>query len=400
MPETDIMQGFPPPADRQVTLANWRQPPFNRWSLQHVREIVPSACIARGGGPALALEPDPWPLDAVGFTGPDGRQWSVGQWLAQTYTDGFMVLQRGRVLTERYDNGQRPEVPHIIFSVSKSLTATVAGILAGEGRLDPEAPVTRYIPEVAGSAYGDCKVRHVLDMTVSTTFVEDYLAPTGDFARYRVATAWNPVPPGEPAADLRSFLATMQRGPEAHGELYHYVSPNSDLLGWIVERASGRRYPDLVSEKLWGPLGAAFDAYVTVDRLGASRSAGGVCICLRDMAALGQLMLRGGEIGGRRLLPQSWVDDVRQNGDPAAWARNPLATKLLPHGRYRSKWYSVGNDSGAFFALGIHGQWIYVDPGADMVIAKQSSQPLPVDDAMDQLLLAGFDAIARYLAAR
>src|SRR3954463_6802573 len=102
-----MMQGFPPAADRQVTLANWRQPPFNRWAFQHVREIVPTANIGRGSGPALAMEPDPWPLDAVGFTGPDGRQWSVGQWLAQTYTDGFLVMQRGRVLTERYDNGHR-----------------------------------------------------------------------------------------------------------------------------------------------------------------------------------------------------------------------------------------------------------------------------------------------------
>jgi CubicO group peptidase (beta-lactamase class C family) len=341
------------------------------------------------------MEPDPRPLDALRFTGPDGRQSTLGDCLAETYTDGFMVLQRGRVLAERYDNGQLPDTLHIIFSVSKSLTSLLAGILVGQGRVDPDAPVTRYIPEAANSAYGDCRLRHVLDMTVSTTFIEDYLTTTGDYARYRRATAWVPDPSQQ--ADLRSFVVTMQRGPETHGELYHYVSPNSDLLGWICERAAGRRYPDLISELLWQPMGAVHDAYVTVDRLGASRSAAGVCATLRDMAAVGDLMRCGGEIRGRQVVPQSWINDIRQNGDPAAWAKDQRASKLLPNGCYRSQWYNVGNESGAFFARGIYGQWIYIDPVAEMVIAKQSSQPLPVDDAINPLLLAAFDAVARHL---
>ena len=391
------MQGFPPPAEAQVTLANWRLPPFNRWAFRNIRQIIPTAGVWRGAGAGTLPAPAPRRIAEIAFAGPGGREWTVGRMLAATATDGLMVLQDGTCVVEQYDNGQRPETPHIIFSVSKSVTGILAGIVAGEGRLDPQAPVTRYIPEVAGSAYGDCTVRHVLDMTVSTSFVEDYLAPSGDFARYRVATAWNPVPPDGPPADLRSFLTTMQRGPEPHGAMYHYVSPNSDLLGWILERATGRPYAELLSEALWQPMGASDDAYVTVDRLGAPRSAGGLCVSLRDLARVGELLRRRGAVAGRQLVPAAWIDDILTNGDRAAWLRGRPAGSFLPDGRYRSQWYSVGDDHGAVCAIGIHGQWIYVDPVTAVVIAKQSSLPLPLDETEERLQLAGLSAIARGL---
>src|SRR5438477_4556168 len=340
--DSPLMQGFPSLTDRQVTLANWLRPPFNRWSFQHVREILPTACIDRPRAPVTPLWRSDRPVEPVAFQSPHGSEWTVGRLLAETFTNGFMVLQRGRVVAERYDNGLALERRHIVFSVSKSITASLAGVLVGRGLLDPDALVTRYIPEVARSAYGDCTVRHVLDMTVSIDFVEDYLATSGDFARYRQATGWNPVT-GEPA-DLRSFLATLGRGAEPHGAMFHYVSPNSDLLGWILERATGTPYPMLLAEALWQPMGAADDAYITVDRLGAPRTAGGLCVSLRDLALVGELMRRRGALGGRQLVPESWVDDILTNGDAAAWRRGRPAGSILFDGCYRSQWYSVGDD--------------------------------------------------------
>lgn len=395
----ELMRGFPPPPDAQVTLANWRLPPFNRWSFHHVRRILPTAAIHRGPGPAMALGKDPHDVNRVMFHGPDGGEWTVGRMLAETFTDGFVVLQRGKLVTESYVPGQQPETPHIIFSVSKSVTGSVAGALVERGKLDPEAPVVRYIPEAAGSAYGDCSVRHVLDMTVGIDFEELYLDPDSDFGRYRVATGWNPVPAGGKELDLRSFLVSLKRDRHPHGHLFHYVSPNSDLLGWLLERAADKPYAALVSEMLWRPMGAEFEGYVTIDRLGAPRSAGGVCVALRDLARFGELMRRGGAAEGRQVLPRSWIDDILTKGDPEPWRRGASAG-FLPNGRYRTQWYIVGNRHGAFCAIGIHGQWIYVDPAAEVVIAKQSSQPLPVDEPMDLLLLAGFDAIARALEGR
>jgi CubicO group peptidase (beta-lactamase class C family) len=393
-----LMQGSPPPEDAQVTLANWRVPPFNRWSFHNVRQVVPTAAIYRGAA-ATPFGRDPHSIERVSFHGPGGEDWTVGRMLPATCTDGFIVLQRGRVVAETYGAGQRPETPHIIFSVSKSVTGAVAGVLVERGRLDPEAPVTAYIPEAAGSAYGDCTVRHVLDMTVGIDFVEDYLDTTGDFARYRRATAWNPEPAGAEPLDLRSFLVTLKRDAGPHGKKFHYVSPNSDLLGWLLERASGQAYADLLSEALWRPMGAEFDAYVTVDRLGASRSAGGVCVTLRDLARFGELMRQGGTVEGRQVLPRSWINDILTKGDPEAWKLGATAG-FLPGGRYRSQWYVTGNSHGAFCAIGIHDQWIYVDPEAEVVIAKHSSQPVPSDPQMDLLHLAAFDALARALEGR
>jgi CubicO group peptidase (beta-lactamase class C family) len=397
MTQAPLMQGFPPAADAQVTLANWRLPPFNRWGFHHVREILPTANI-EGAGPGHArLARAERKIAHAAFQGPDDKEWNVGRLLTETFTDGFLVLQRGRVVAEWYDAGQKPETPHIVFSVSKSITGTLAGVLVERGQLDPDAPVTRYIPEAEGSVYGDCTVRHVLDMTVSIEFEENYLDPNGVYGRYRLATGWNPLPEGTKPTDQRSFLLTLTRARHAHGTLFHYVSANSDMLGWILERASGVPYAQLLSEAIWKPLGTEQDGYVTLDRLGAPRAAGGICVTLRDLARFGELMRLRGVANGRQIVPGSWVDDITQNGDPKPWQISEAGKLFAPKGRYRSKWYILGYSSGAYCAVGIHGQWIYVDPAADMVIAKHSSQPLPVDEAMDRLLLAGFDGLGRWL---
>jgi CubicO group peptidase (beta-lactamase class C family) len=397
MPDTSLMQGFPPAPEGQVTLANWLQPPFNRWSFQHVREIVPTAGILRPEGRSSMLRRSPRAVERIAFQAPDGSESTIGKLLDQTFTDGFLVMQRGTVIDERYDNHLAPSSRHIVFSVSKSITATMAGVLAGRGQLDPDAPVTRYIPEVAGSAYGDATVRHVLDMTVSVNFVEDYLDKTGDFARYRDSTGWIPATDPNKLGDLRSFLATMKRGAEPHGARFHYVSPNSDLLGWLLERAAGERYADLLTNLVWRPMGAEFDADIAVERRGAARAAGGISAALRDLARFGEMMRCRGMVAGRQVIPGWWIDDIRRNGDTAAWNKGDLA-HMLPGGRYRSKWYSVGNDHDAFCAIGIHGQWIYVDPAAEVVIIKVSSQPLALDDPMDKLLIAGFKGLCKALS--
>jgi len=394
--EPRIMEEFPAPNEGQVTLANWRLPPFNRWSFHHVREVLPTAAIYRSERSVERIPLLKSGIANLAFQGPDDKEWTVEAMLPATWTDGFIVMQRGRAMMEWYDVGFRPEMPHIVFSVSKSMSAILAGIVIGDGRLDPDAPVTKYIPEVEGSAYGDCSVRHVLDMTVSVNFIEDYLDANGDFARYRVATGWNVVPEGGKPEDLRRFLTTMRRGPGPHGNIFHYVSPNSDLLGWILERATGRSFADLFSDAIWRRLGTEFDAYVTVDRMGAPRTAGGICTSLRDLARFGEMVKNRGRAHGAELVPAWWIDDIRTKGDPAAWAAGDMA-KLIPGGRYRGKWYSIGNERGAFCAIGIHGQWIYIDPASEVVIVKLSSQPLPLDDAVDHLLLRAFDAIAASL---
>ena len=380
-----------------ATLANWRQAPWNSWAFHHVPEIIPAMRIAHDSGRVSQLPEAARDLGTFAFTGPDGAQRSVARMLIETATDGFLVLHKGSVAFEWYGNGLSPGDPHIVFSVSKSITGILAGILVESGQLDPNAPVVRYVPEAVGSAYGDCTVRHVLDMTVGLAFVENYLDPVGDFARYRVATGWNPTDNPALAMDLHSFLVTLPRDANPHGAVYHYASPNSDMLGWILERAGNQPYARLLTDLVWSRLGTEADAHVTVDRLGAARAAGGICVTLRDLARFGEMVRNFGRAGGRQIVPRRWIEDILANGDRRAWLASPTAAKFLPNGRYRSQWYMIGNATGAYCAIGIHGQWIYIDPAAEVVIAKVSSQPLPVDDPTDHLLLVAFDAVASAL---
>ncbi len=377
-------------ARNQVLLGNWRESPFNRWSFQNVGELVPSARVA------AALDSAEPPAKTLGVllgekVALTGGAETVAAFLERSDTDALTIMKRGKVVGDWFAPHMGFGARHIIFSISKSLTAIVAGILEGEGIFDPEAPVTQYIPEAAGSAYGDATVRHVLDMSVSLDFEEDYLDPESAFARYRRATLWNP---GGGSESLTAFILTLQRLAEPHGQTFRYRSPNSDLLGILLERASGRRFAELMHEKLWLPLGAASDASVAVDMEGTARTAGGISVTPRDLARVGEMMRQGGMANGRHIVPEAWVrDTVSTGGSAGAWRRGTMAF-LFPQGRYRNKWYQTGAESGAFCGIGIHGQWLYVDPKAEVVIAKMSSQPEPVNDPLDLDTVAFFEALS------
>jgi len=391
-----MMTSIPPPPEAQATLANWRMPPFNRWAFQHLREIVPTAEVAADPEWLWELPRALRDLGELPFKH-EGRQRSVSQWLQESQADGLVVLHEGTIVAEWYDNRLTPARPHIIFSVTKSVTALLIGILAERGLIDPEAPVTRYIPEAEGSGYGDASVRHVLDMQVSLDFDEVYLATEGTFIRYREATGWNvPADPAK-APDLRSFLVSLGRREGPHGKRFRYLSPNSDLLGWIAERAAGRRYADLLSELLWQPMGAERAADLTVDRLGAPRSAGGLCVTLRDLARLGELVRCRGLADERQVVPGWWIDDILTKGDPAAWQGSDFAYMLPAGGRYRSQWYLSDGRGSRTMAAGIHGQWIWIDRDRGITVAKLSSQPLPSSAGLDLVEFACFEAIAKAL---
>jgi hypothetical protein len=387
------MQGFPPAPDAQVTLANWRKAPHNRWAFQHVRELVPSADIANAPGAVRALPAAP--VDLSGLRVPDaGGALSLNAFMEKTDTDALVVLHRGRLVYEHYANGMTDQTPHILMSVSKSVLALLAGILAGRGELDPEALVTDYVPEVAGTAYADARLRDLLDMRAGVRFDEDYLATSGPIIEYRKATNWEPLGPGQAPSDLRSFYATLTERDGEHGRPFHYISTNTDLLGWCIERAAGRRYADLISEHLWQPMGAGHSAYITVDRLGAPRCAGGFCCTARDLARLGLLFAEG----GNGVVPESWLEDIETGGDKQAWDRSPGLEKYpgLPM-RYRSQWYVLERASPLVFAIGVFGQSLYVDRANGFVMAKFSCQALPVDQERKLLTIRAAEAVRDFL---
>jgi hypothetical protein len=363
-----------------VTLANWRTTPFSQWAFQNVSEIVPSAVIQAGAqGEAQSL--DLGGLKDLQVAGIDGTPQSLKAFLTASETDELVVMRQGRVVAEWSAGHSSSLRPHIIFSVSKSLTALLAGILAGKGLLSFGTRVIDYVPEVAGSAYADATVQQLFDMEISVDFVEDYLDTSGGFDRYRRATGWNPDRPDSPAPDLKNFICSIKKGDGKHGEKHAYRSPNTDLAGIVLERAAGARLPSLLSDHLWQPMGARSHAMITVDRIGTARAAGGMSATARDLALTGELIRRK----GAGLLSEAFIDDLWTGGSRAAW-KNGDQTALFPHGSYRNYWYETG--AGQLAAIGIHGQWIWIDPATSTVIVKLSSQAMPVDAVLDQAIVS------------
>jgi CubicO group peptidase (beta-lactamase class C family) len=376
-------------AVRRPTLANWRMPPGNRWAFWHVPEIVPSARIRRSGDVTpLTADHDPAIAD-IAFVDNDGRQRAIGSWLQDSAADAFVVLD-GDTLRHEWYSGSDGGDWHILFSVSKSITGLMAGIAAGEGMLDLDDAVADYIPEVAGTTYEGATVRHLLDMTIGTAWDEDY-AGGADVAAYRYAMNWTQRTGSEP--DLNEFLLGI--APDgAHGERFHYVSPNTDMVGWVLERAAREPFPSLMSRLLWAPLGAEADAMVTVDRVGSPRTAGGICVVPRDLARLGRLVGRGG--GG--IVPSGFVRDLMFGGDPGQWSAGDYAG-FLPDAAYRSFWYRPDHRAVQLAGIGIHGQFIYVDPERDIVVVTLSSWPVAGDDGGDLTTLAASRAVVAALSS-
>ena len=392
------MRTFPAAPGEQVTLENMQRGPFNRWAFRNMRRMLPTANVWRGDGPVSALPVRPVHLDDIAFEDARGDTLTVKRVLDEGYTDGFVALHRGEIVAERYGDGVEAHEPHLLMSVTKSFAGTLAGVLAERGLVSPDDRVTDIVPEVAGSAYDGALVRHVLDMTVGMDYDEDYDNPASDVGLLDVASGWRPYREGAPD-NLRDYIATMRPAGE-HGRVFHYVSTNTDLLGWILERVAGTDFATLLGREIWRPMGAEFDAYIALDRLGAPQTDGGLCVATRDLARFGQLHLRNGVMNGRRVAPESWIRDFRENGDAEAWDRGNFA-ETMPGCHYRSKWYTdLKDDNRPFFGIGVHGQMLFVDPAAGVVCAKHSSHPAPVDEKFFDDMKRAFKAVARELGGR
>ena len=395
-----LMAGAPPfGPKRQVTLGNWQDPPFNRWSFQHVRELIPTARIARSGKPRR-LPPDQRDISGLTF-GYDGRQRTVARMLAETYTDGFLVLHKGRVIAEQYFNGMRPDSPHLLMSVSKSIVSTIAGILVGRGVLDVAAPVADILPELAPTSFAGATVQHLLDMRTGTRFNEEYADPAADVRTYEVVYLWRPPAPGQraPASAVEYYQTLENDG--SHGGPFRYRSILTDVLAWVIERAAGERLHDLISTELWQPIGAEFDAEVTLDAHGNPMADGGISATLRDLARFGQLILRRGRVGNRRILPAAWIDDTIRGAPDGAAAftggDSPPGYRAGSH--YRNCWWVRDPSVPFFHASGINGQNIFVHVPSETVVVKLSTWPTALDAGFLRQTAAAAMTISEALAA-
>jgi CubicO group peptidase (beta-lactamase class C family) len=328
--ELGVGRGSLVASERRVTLANWQDPGFNRWGFQNVRALLPTAVIRRGPE-ALEIPSRPVDLDDLPL---EGTASTVAELLASSPIDGVVVLSGGALVYERYLNGMDPDSLHLSMSMAKSVTAFTVGTLVEEGLLDTETPIVELVPWLAGSGYEEATLQHVLDMTVALDFDETYT--TGDeFLRFDAALGFRPWTWPGPALDCLTYIPGIGRASRPHGERFHYCSPNTEVLGWAIERTTGRAFADVVSERVWVPMGAGADAEITLDASGTAAADGGLCATLRDYARFGLLAARGGRASGRQVVPEAWVTDSFEGGDRDAMRRSGETAATS----YRNQWW-------------------------------------------------------------
>ena len=345
----------------RVPLESWQVGPWNRWAYVHVRDVVETVPVLRGDGPSRELERRSADLDGL-----------LEPLLERAYVDGLAVVDRGRLVAERYGGEMTDNSLHLSQSVGKSVLGLLVGILAARGALATGELVTERVPEIAESGYAGATVQHLLDMTAAIDFVEDYVV---DFWRYDVACGWHPPRAGADARTILEFLPTIGAAEWRHGERFHYATPNTDLLGVVAERAGGAPLAELIAAELWGPMGAEHDAELTVDPAGTAAIGGGFCATLRDYARLGALVAEG----GRGVVPASWIKRLGC-GDADAFARSTVPESGAGADGYRNQWWRRDRRT---MARGIHGQLVAIDTATEAVVTILSSWPDATPPALE-----------------
>ncbi|GAA1535049.1 MULTISPECIES: serine hydrolase domain-containing protein [Brevibacterium] len=389
------------PVEPVIDKDNWQDADNVRWSFQHVDQVLPTTPISRGTGPVAEL---PVALQDLGEVEVPKTEFSearsVRSVIETSDTDAWMVMHNGTVLTEEYFSTMGPETEHLLMSVSKSLVGTVAGVLVGAGDLDPNRRITEYVPELASSGYAGATIRHILDMRSGIKFSENYLDPQSEVRQIEEAIGWSESKPEGQPTGMYEFLTTLEAKSE-HGGVYQYRSCETDVLGWVCEKIAGESMQTLMSRVLWSRIGAEHDALIATDQYGVGMFDGGINTTLRDLARFGYLYSnRGISLTGEQVVPTSWIGDTL-TGDAdirQAFADGPDDNRM-PGGMYHNQFWFPFPDSHAFLALGIHGQMIYMNPGANFVGVKLSSWGLPQDARKLFPTIRAFDALAKTVSA-
>lgn len=394
------MKGSPPPADRIVPIdgGSYFNFPQLRWSVCNIQQLMPSKDVSRRLATPVEFEGEDLteaidPMTFVPMNGTEPMTWKES--LAANFTDGIVVLHKGRMVYEKYFGCLSPIHQHAAMSMTKSYVGLLGAMLVEEGTLDEQKPVRDYIPELADSAFGDATVRQVLDMTAALDYTEDYSDPKAGIWEH--AAAGNPLPKPADYTGPRSYFEYLQTVPKKgeHGVDFGYKTINTDVLGWLIGRVTGEPITTVLSEKIWSKIGPELDGFITVDSIGTPFAGGGLNVGLRDSARFGQMLLNNGKFAGNQVVPEAVIADIRGGGDRQAFTAGGYTN--LQGWSYRDMWWVTHNDHGAYMARGVYGQALYVDPEAEMVIARFASTPVASNAANDPTSLPAYEALANYL---
>ncbi|WP_369166377.1 serine hydrolase domain-containing protein [Streptomyces sp. R28] len=363
--------------------------PVNEWTFTHMNLLMPTEDVRRGGD-VFPLPRRPRPLDVTyGF---EGRERSLAELHARTNTTSFVVLHGGEIVHESYPGRfAGNDVRFQMFSMTKSVTSMLIGIALDEGAIkDVTEPVTAYCTWLAGSAFDGVTIEQLLDMSSGVgDLVEDHTVRDSLISRFAKALTGG--------GSLHEVVSSAERSTEA-GTQFSYSTIDTQVLGWMLESATGRSLAQYATERLWSRIGAEHDAYYWLTRGRPHTAVGGGSLnaTARDIARLGLLMSRGGELNGQRIVPEQWVTRSRGRG-VAHLEVGALGPSGYPHYGYSNQWWTLGGERRPFTAVGIHGQYLYVDPDADVVIVKTSAWPAADDPSRDAESVTALRAVADHL---
>ncbi|WP_017931019.1 serine hydrolase domain-containing protein [Robiginitomaculum antarcticum] len=310
---------------------------------------------------AASENPHVWgktPEDLPEFVTLGGEQVRLTDWLEETDTTAFLVIRGNDIVFEDYYKGTHADDRRISWSMSKSFVSAIFGTALERGEISSlDDKVTDYIPEMADSAYSDATLLNVLNMSSGVGFNEDYMDQDSDINRMGRAIAW-----GDSMDGFSRSLKVQDRAP---GTARHYVSIDTHILGMVLRSATGETFHELFETRLWSKLGASHSGYYITDEGGVAFVLGGLNMTTRDYALFGALFRDGGKWNGEQVVPADWVAASTAKSAPSPDIADPFD--------YGYQWWVPENADGDFYANGIYGQTIYINPKANIVIVKNSA---------------------------
>ncbi|MGE7718301.1 serine hydrolase domain-containing protein [Priestia megaterium] len=386
------MEVFPPYTEDIVKKDNWFTSQKNLQKYCHSGDLSPSRIIWRGNQNPTQLSYTKDQLDLEKIK--DKNAESVLSYLERTNTDAFLVMHQGKVMYENYFNGYKSYQPHAINSVTKSFVGLIVSLLADEGLLDLNKKASFYIPELEGKGLGEGTVQQLLDMQVPVKYMEaDTPLGIGRGTPIFIATGSIPKPDNYNGPEnLYEFMLSSKKD-KIPGTEFYYENGQTETIGWIVKRQTGKNMAELIQEIIWSKLGAEENALMQLDLIGTDIASGGMRATLRDLVRFGEMMLNNGYYNNQQIIPEHIIRDIQKGGNQKYLAESHH--RFLSGFSYHNKWWISHDQFGGYSARGKFDQQIFIAPKADMVIVKLSSYLSPVSERTN-----AFQAIIEYLVKR
>lgn len=377
-----VMDGFPPSRESQVTSFNYRVYPNGKWSFRNMAAPLHALMIPREGSVHVFKEAG---NNKIGQT-KVFKDSTFENVFDANEADAVIVIRNNTVLFEKYWNGFSRHYQHIWFSMTKSLTSSAFGLLVSQNKIDLNASPAKYVVELKGTPWERTTIQNVLNMSTALGFQETYTDTASLFYKnYGDAITFFPTTAADTdpkiakvlgAYDFLTRLATQNNNLQP-GAKFEYNSTNVDVIGWMISRITGKTYNEFIQENVWSKIGAEHDAYINIDRSYTAVATGGMNSTVRDLALFGTLIVNRGKIDGKQIIPQSWVDETIKitQADKERYLKNDVYVPAkMPWIAYKNYWWILDETKGEYCALGIHGQVLYINRSANLVIAYFSSQ--------------------------